>query len=131
MRTHIELGKSVSLMLAYRALWQGYTRGLAKARDVQITPAGVLDVVDAPVTAGQGTFPLRVRAEESDGSYGTLADLERLYSGGGTVWLRVPDREEPLEAVLIGEFSPSPLTPMLGGANAYFVVALRLMWVEP
>lgn len=112
----------------------GYTEQIRKAQSVNETIEGGLDV-------GMGgtyttiKYMIRTRETEPDVNYGDLADLKAMFkltnpAGTPSNVLKLTDHYGNAHNVyMLGAFEYQPLTVILEGQNAWFIIPVTLQVV--
>lgn len=136
---YITLSSSTgSISKKFRVLQQGFAPSLNKPGQPRYTIGGKPDV---PMGAIQDmrTMVIRVRHTEPISGYGTLSDLESLYSlndpsGSPSNVLKLQDHEYPTTSeknvYWVGSFQKMPMTTQIEGEQAWFLVQAFLL-VKP
>lgn len=129
---------TASLTKRFIVLHSGYSVIKEKSQAVKKTINGGLDVSVGGLFK-RHEYMVRVREEESDTDYGTLADLDTFFSynkpnpdvGIPSNLLTFTDHfGVGFYVYMAGDFAPMPLGILLEGVNSYFVVKIVLLVME-
>jgi len=118
----------------YRVLFDNYSIVHSKSQTVRRAATGAYDIAEGEVKDTHN-YLIRVWETELDSNYGDYADLLALYflnDPGGTPSNVLKFRDHMTEpgneqnVMMIGDFVKQPLTIMIAGSDASFIVKLQL-----
>jgi len=111
----------------FKVIHTGYRRIVQKAETVNRTLSGMQDVSRGGIYT-MFDFIIKIREQEDDEDYGSLADLEYFYllnnpNGTPSDKLTMIDHYgNSFFCIFTKDFMPEPMGIMLEGADAYFAV---------
>ncbi len=112
----------------YRVIREGYSQMGKRAKSVRFNADGQSDVVESPTVVTRFRMMLRVNATDVAG-YGTIATLRTLFAYTATIAFLSPDGGATVNVRIASDLIPQNITPVLDGANAYFIVPIELIVV--
>jgi hypothetical protein len=118
----------------FRVIQGGYKPTLDKRQTIEETVNGGLDIATGAIYGG-AQYTFRLTETENDGNYGSKSDLEYFYqlnnpNGTPSNILTVTDHFGVNHSgVFDGSLSPEPVTTIIEGTEAWFIVSVQFRFL--
>jgi len=125
---------NASLSKQFVVLQTGFQPILEKAVNIKKTVDGELDIAMGDVFETH-KYTIRCSETVADADWGTLDDLKTFFgynnpNGTPSNIITLTDhKDDDFDCIMKGEFSESPLTTLIEGASAHFLVTVTLVFI--
>lgn len=118
----------------FRVVMGGYKPTKSKRQSIQETIQGGMDVAVGSIYEDH-QYMIRLRHQEEDANFGTKDDLDYFYSlndpaptgGSPGIQLTLTDHYGATKyGYMVGDFTPEPVTTIIEGIYAWFMVPITI-----